>query len=230
MKPQPLPIDPRETSVFVGIPCGPEIPWQNAESVLHTGIALRALGMHFDIRFVSGVSIVEMARNKVVVEFLKSSCNRLFMIDSDIQWTSGDFMKLLALSTHMEVVCGAYRIKQEERRFILKWDKSRPMTYNEWGCLPIEGIGLGFTVVQRKVIEELVARAPRVKWLFDAEPIPHLFRCGATPQGEFQGEDTHFFNEVRALGYTVNLYPDLDLGHVGAKVYSGSIRDALRPA
>lgn len=223
-----LKFDAKDVGVFIGIPCGPSLPWQTVQSLLETTIALKGMGIGFEVRFVAGCSIVQMARNKVAAEFLRSRANRLFMIDSDMQWKPEHFLRLLALSTKMEVICGAYRMKQEEQLYALKWDEG-PLTTNEWGCLPIEGTGLGFTVVQRKVMEELAARAEGVKWHNDPEPFPYIFNIGPV-DGELRGEDIGFFADCRALGYTVNLDPELELGHIGTKVFAGSIGDAMRPA
>lgn len=223
-----LQFNAKDVGVFIGIPCGPSLPWQTMQSLLETVITLKGMNIGFEVRFVAGCSIVQMARNKVASEFLKSPANRLFMIDSDMQWKPEDFMRLLALSTQLDVVCGAYRMKQDEQVYSLKWDEA-PLHVNEWGCLPIEGTGLGFTVVRRKVIEELAAKAEMVRWHNDPEPFPYIFDIGPV-KGELEGEDIGFFADCRRLGYTVNLDPELSLGHIGTKVFSGSISDAMRPA
>jgi hypothetical protein len=105
------------------------------------------------------------------------------------------------------------------------------MASNEWGCIPINGFGLGFTVVCREVIEALGKDAPKV--FFDAPEsgnrrrrIPHIFRCDIV-EDEFRGEDMAFLADARAHGYEVWLDPSLEISHVGAKAYGGKIMDAL---
>jgi hypothetical protein len=56
--------------------------------------------------------------------------------------------------------------------------------------------------------------------------IPSVFRIDSVDGGR-RGEDMAFFADIRAAGYKVMLDPTVDLGHVGRKVYTGSIRDAL---
>jgi hypothetical protein len=229
-----LQLDVADLKVFIGIPCGPSLPWQTVQSIMETTLALKNMGARFEVRFVAGCSIVQMARNKIAVEFLRSPGNRLFMIDSDMQWQPDAFLRLLALSTKMDIVCAAYRLKQEEQVYCLKWDE-KPLVYNDWGCLEIDGLGAGFCVVHRRVIEELAAAAPKVRWQNDPEPIPYIFDIGPVRKDadgifDLQGEDIGFFADARKLGFQVYLDPNVTLGHIGTKVYSGSIRDAMRPA
>jgi hypothetical protein len=235
MEERTLTFDAKDMRVFIGIPCGPSLPWQTVQSVMETCLTMKDMSIQFEVRFVAGCSIVEMARNKVAVEFLRSPANRLFMIDSDMQWKPEAFLQMLALSTKMEVVCAAYRMKTDDTGsvYAMKWDSE--LTYNDWGCLPVDGVGAGFTVVQRKVVEVLSALAPRCRWQNDPEPIPYLFRNGivavdAAGIGDFRGEDMDFFAKAKEIGYQPYLYPSVKLGHIGTKVYEGSIQDAMRPA
>lgn len=213
-------------SVMIGIPCGPDLPWQTLQSIVETCLALRDKGIPFELKMVAGCSIVEQARSKVTHEFLSGSMNRLFMIDSDMQWKSSDFIRMLALSTKMDVVCAAYPAKRDACTFMLKWDEDA-LVANEYGCLPIGGVGLGFTVVHRRVIEDIASNSPHLMFPGMDTPIPHIFRCDIE-NGAFRGEDMAFFADVKALGYEINLDPNVTLGHVGTKMYTGSILDAMK--
>ncbi len=219
--------DMTDVSVMIGIPCGPDIPWQTLQSIVETTMALRDRGIPFELKMVAGCSIVEQARSKVTHEFLSGSMTRLFMIDSDMHWKSADFIRMLALSTRMEVVCAAYPAKRDAVTFMLKWDGGT-LVSNEYGCVPIAGIGLGFTVVHRRVIEALATYAPQLMFPGMDRKIAHIFRCDTDGDDAFRGEDMAFFADVRELGYTVNLDPNVSLGHVGTKMYTGSILDAMR--
>ncbi len=212
--------------VMIGMPImDGKKAWETEKSLLDTRAAIMKTGIHLEERFVIGCSIIEMARTKVLNHFLDSDCNRLFMIDADLVWRPEDFIRLLALSTKMDVVGGTYPAKSEPTVFMLQWDEGE-LVANDYGCVPIRGMGLGFTVVARKVIEGLVKGAPKVRFPTEKELMPHFFRCGVVKE-EFQGEDMAFFEDVRRAGFTVWLDPALTLGHVGTKVYRGCIRDAM---
>lgn len=212
-------------SVMIAIPVNRDLPWQTAQSLVETTILLQQKGIDFDVQFVVGSSIIEVARTKAAQVFLKSNKTRLFMIDSDQSWRAKDFIRLLALSTKMPVVVGAYPAKRDPITFLISPEEEDAQT-NEYGCLPIKGIGLGFAVVRRDVIEDLAARAPRVVFPESPEPVAHIFRCDIV-DGVFRGEDMAFFEDVRDLGHKVFMDPSIEVGHVGAKNYSGSIRNAM---
>jgi len=158
--------------------------------------------------------------------FLKSNKSRLFMIDSDQTWKAQDAIRLLALSTKMAVVVGAYPAKKDPPTYFLSPEDGDAVS-NEYGCIPIKGIGLGFTVVRREIIESLADRAPKVTFPDSSEKIAHIFRCDVVGD-VFRGEDMAFFEDVRSLGYTVYLDPAVSIGHVGAKEFRADIYNALQ--
>ena len=216
-------------SVFLAMPTHRDIPAQTVMSLMETQREMHNHNIPLTINMEVGGSLVHHSRTSLVRQFLKTDQNRMFWVDSDITWEAKDFLRLLALSTKMEVVCGAYPTKTDPPVFFLRYDGENTHYANEYGCLPVKGAGLGFTVVQRKVIEELSAKAPLVKFPFLGELTPRVFRCDEV-NGEARGEDMAFFSDICDLGYTVNLDPSIDLGHVGSKTYSGSIASKMEPA
>lgn len=221
----PQTFDLAGVSVMIAIPVNRDLPWQTAQSLVETTIQLQSRGIDFDVQFVVGSSIVEVARTKAANVFLQSSKSRMFMIDSDQAWQAKDFIRLLALSTKMDIVLGAYPAKRDPPTFLLS-PEDGDVASNEWGCLPVKGIGLGFTVVAREVMQRLADRAPKVVLPDSPEPVPHIFRCDIV-EGVFRGEDMAFFADAKQLGYQAWLDPMINVGHIGAKEYSGSIMDAL---
>ena len=219
-------INIKDIKVMVAMPCMATIPWQTVQSISETCIGLQKENIPFIFQMVAGCSIVEHARTQVCNGFMNSSMNTLFMIDSDITWTFKDFVRMLALSTKMEVVSAAYPAKSDKTYFMLKGCAGE-LTSNEYGCVPIGGVGLGFTVVQRNVIKQLSDNAQKVVFPWSAgERIPHIFRCDIDGN-EARGEDMAFFDDCKALGYQLWLDPEINLGHVGYKEYTGSIKDAM---
>lgn len=200
--------------------------WETENSLLQTRVEIAKMGLPMQERFVIGCSIIELARTKVLLRFLESDCTHLFMLDADMVWRPDDFIRLLALGTKLPCVGATYPMKREPVTFLLRWVDEELVT-NEYGCLPIRGMGLGFTIVQRKVIEDLSEKAPKMRFNDEEGQKPHFFR-NSVENGEFQGEDMAFFQDVRDLGHTVWLDPAITLGHVGTKVYRGSIREAMK--
>lgn len=56
-----------------------------------------------------GESLITRARNRAVMEFLKTDCTHLLFIDADIGFGAEDVRKLVMMNE--EVVCGAYPLK-----------------------------------------------------------------------------------------------------------------------
>lgn len=220
----PMAFDLAGVKVMLAIPVNRDLPWQTTQSLVETVIALKDRGIPFDVQFVVGSSIIEVARSKVADAFLKSTCNRLFMLDSDQAWQAKDVIRLIALSTRMPIVLGAYPAKRDPPTFLMS--PQAEMESNEWGCIPINGFGLGFTIVRREVIEALAKDAPRLQLDDSGVVTPHIFRCDSV-EGVFRGEDMAFFADARAHGYSVWMDPSLEISHVGAKAYAGKIMDAL---
>lgn len=207
----------RLPSVSIGFPCNRDVPWQTMRSLLDTVRECAVRGVHLSFEGVFGSSVITTARSAVLDAFLKTNTEKLFWIDSDIVWKSADFFRLLALSTQLDVVCGAYPHRRFPLGFSICYPDSVALEANSYGCVKIEGTGLGFTIISRAVAEKLAANSPRRTDPIDGTEMAHVFRVGE------KGEDLFFFDDVRAMGYDVWLDPSLQLGHVGAHVYSAQL-------
>lgn len=211
-------------SVGLVMPVHRDLPWQTCKSLVETQALFQAKNIPLGITMQAGSSVIEAARSRAAHAFLQTEHTRLFWIDSDIGWKPEDFLKLSLYSTVMDVVCGAYCSKSDDTPFMMAGFVGD--TSNEYGCLEVKGLGLGFTCVRRNIMEELAAKSRKLKFPDIKDPIPHIFRCD-TDNGEFRGEDVAFFSDVRALGYKVWLDPSVTLQHIGSKAYSASLLDIM---
>lgn len=214
-------INPATLSVGIGFPCGPQVPWQTALSLAATTRTLADYGVPAQIHVVAGNSSVTDARNVVLTQFLKSKDERLFWIDSDIQWTPNDFVRMLVLSRHHDVIAAAYPLKRPDAAIVLNGAKP-PYTVNSYGLLKVESLGIGFSVMSRAAVEKWADTKPWKKHSTHGEDIVQAFRID-----ENAGEDINCFNELRALGYDVWLDPSVSLGHIGTFTYQRDVADAL---
>lgn len=197
-------------------------------SLLATQEALWQRQIPFHMEVGVGSSLVHHARSKLAWQFLQSNCNRLFWVDSDITWEAADFLRLLALSTKMPVVSAAYPVKRDPPEFLLSavaLDTDIPA--NEYGCVPVSGVGLGFTCIDRKVVEIIAEKSPKAIFPDVPDgPIPHLFRCDMAGD-RARGEDMAWFADCREAGFDVWLDPNVELGHIGQKVFRASLKKYL---
>jgi hypothetical protein len=167
--------------------------------------------------------IIQDGRNAVFTDFLDSEATKLFWIDSDMVWGVDDFLKMLALSTKREVVCAAYPTKKPGKTsFQINYEE--PLVWEDYGLISIKGIGLGFSIIDRKVCEKLAAKFPR--YTSRGRSLVDLFRIDLI-DGERRTEDMAFFSDITDLGYKVWLDPDIALGHIGDAEWRGRLGDAL---
>lgn len=221
-------LDIAGVSVMLAMPTNRDIPTGTVVSLMETLDLFRSRNIPFEVQLQVGNSLVTHARSKAADAFLKSDKSLLFWVDSDMEWKASDFLRLCALATKMDVVGGTYLAKREPEVFFLDHTAHEDVEANEYGCLKLGGWGMGFTVVNRRVMEALAAKSPKLKFNGSDEPIAHIFRCDEI-NGYARGEDMAFFADVRDLGFGVFLDPSVTLGHIGQKTYTASIADMLRP-
>ncbi len=215
-------------SVFIAVPVNRDFPWQTAKSLFETGQMLTASGIRNQLQFLTGGSQIDHDRSELARQFMASGFNRLFWIDSDMSWAPQDFRRLLALSTVMPIVGASYPVKRGIGNEFLIDIESIVMEPNEYGCFEIRGMGLGFTVMQREVIERM-SEGARSFVNQAGEKVPMIFRTGIDEDDNcYRSEDMHFFKACRKLGYKINLDPTIELGHVGGNEWKGRMMDALR--
>ena len=217
-------------SVMIGIPVNRDFPASTTVSLVETCIALRDHNIPVDLTLEVGCSIPQHARSLVADNFLRSDKTHLFWIDSDLAWKTEDFIKLLCLATQTEVVGATYPAKMEPTTFLMRF-REDTQALNEFGCMTVDGLGLGFTVIQRKVMEQLAEKARKVKFTSRPYLVPYIFRCDTIEedgQETTRGEDMAFFADIRALGYTIHVDPGVRLRHIGPKAYTGAMIDAMK--
>src|SRR5690349_1557092 len=139
-------------SVMLGMPAGRDLPILTVKSIMGTMTACSKRGIPFEFGAVAHSAVVQWARDEVIDMFLKSDCNVLFWIDSDMVWEPGHFLRFLVWTQLYDVVCGAYPAKLDRTTFYLLRDE--PVVRNEHGLLPINGVGLGFVAMRRNVVEK----------------------------------------------------------------------------
>lgn len=192
-------------------------------SLIGTINELNRYGIPFETNILLG-DMIDHARSKLVDGFLKSPRNRLFFFDSDIRWKPADAIKLIAFSTEYEVIGAAYRAKRDPPFYLMHLDDG--IRADARGCIPVSGMGLGFTCIQRTVLEQLTAKAPVRRHTLHQDPFPDVFRFDRI-DGDLRGEDFTFLADVRELGYTPRLDPSIELGHIGDTEFSGRVSDIL---
>lgn len=142
------------------------------------------------------------------------SCEKIFWIDSDIEWEVEDFIKLL--ESPLDIVSGLYQTSPSGIVAVNKLDESgRPRKVNKEEFFlddePVEvgGVGFGFVAMKSEVFEKV----PRPWFLIDRVKWDELdFECNV-------GEDYSFCNHARAVGYQIWVDPLVRVKHHKETVY-----------
>jgi hypothetical protein len=220
-----LHVDLRTVSVTIGMPVGGSIPPWTVASLVSTISHCAANGIRCEF-VMEQSSVVQIGRDAVLDDFLKDDTQKLFWIDSDMTWEPGDFLRLLALSTIRGVVCATYPRKVEgAAQYQIDMDLAAT-EQDENGLLPVRGAGLGFTVIERSILEQLSATKPIVSDGLNGRSMREVFRVD-TIDGRRRTEDMAFFSDIRGLGQTVWLDPTINLGHIGMREWTGRVLDAF---
>lgn len=217
-------VNPRELRVDIGMPVHfPYVPFPTTVSLVDTAKVCAKAGL--ELRQISpvGCSIVTDARSAIVDEFLRGDATHLFWIDSDMHWHPRDFVRLLSLCTKVDVVGATYPQKLEPIRFMVRQLGERT---NELGLVDVTGLGLGFTVMRREVVEKVAATKEMIVSNSGKTGMREVFRLDKVGLNRL-GEDMAFFEDIRAAGYQVWLDPMVNVAHVGIKLYVGNVMDSL---
>lgn len=208
-----------EYAVGVGMPCMATIPWQTALALARTTHAAAGAGVPINLHVVAGSSLVQVARDVILDNFLAGKENYLFWIDSDIVWQSEDFFRVLRLAKELGVVCGAYPLKRDPPECVINFGESP----DSHGCVAVDGLGLGFACVRRDIVEAFAATKEKMYHAGNGRMILDAFRVDKTIHTDgvahARGEDGAFFADLKALGHQAWLDPSIHLGHVGSKEY-----------
>lgn len=214
-------------SVAIGMPVGKPIPPQTVSSIFATAYRMGQMGIRCDL-LMQVCGVVTIARDSVLDEFLACGADKLFWIDSDMAWTPSDFIRMLALSTKYDVVAVAYPSRSLDGVFQVNTDGLTTHAISEHGLFNVNSLGLGFCIVDRKPLELLASRSPRVIDGYSQKEMAEVFRVDRTATGHRRTEDVAFFGDLRDAGFTVWCDPSIELGHIGEKEWRGRLSDAVR--
>lgn len=188
-----------------------------------------SLGVSVFLSDMSGCSIITMARNSLVNEFLKTDATDMLFIDSDVIATPDDVLRLLSQHTGRDVTVGMYPRRASDKRFFLD------VYYDEQGALEFDGslmrakrVGTGFMMISREIIERMVAAHP--EWQYENKDgngtVSALFDF-AVKDGRFVGEDYLFCDRVQEIGGKIWVDVDISLPHIGTEAFTNNFREEV---
>lgn len=219
--------------VFIGIPA------YDGKLNIKTAFALAKLmptalqhGVSLFLSHMSGCSIITMARNALVNEFLKTDAEELLFIDADVVIEPDNVLRIIAQGVDRDVLAGMYPRRAKDRHFFLD------IYRDEQGALVFDGpllrvnrVGTGFMLIKRHVIEKLVIDHP--EWCVENRSgdgsVSAVFDF-AIRDGKYIGEDYLFCDRATEAGFTCWVDVELSLPHIGTEEYQRDfLDDVIRP-
>lgn len=216
--------------LFIGIPA------YDGKLNIKTAFALAQLmpmamqhGISILLSDLSNCSIITMARNALVNEFLKSDATELLFIDADVVVTPDDILRLMAQSGNKDITAGAYPRRAKDSKFFadLYLDGNGDLEF-DGSLMRVTRVGTGFMLIQRHVIEKMVAAHP--EWIYDNkstdEKMSAVFDF-AIVNGKYVGEDYLFCDRAAQHGFKIYADVDISLPHVGTETYVNNFREEV---
>lgn len=168
-------------------------------------------------------SLITRGRDTIAATFLKGDWNRLFFIDSDIQFEPEDVAKLWNMNC--DVAVGCYPRKELGAEYAA-WVNGRLLKAKDLDKIKqpfaVDYAGTGFMMIKRHVFEILQARHP--EWKYEEGHVGECWGFFQDPieDGIHLSEDFFFCKRVREAGMQVMMHPKVRLGHWGAHKFDGT--------
>lgn len=184
-------------------------------------------GMSVKLGHVSGCSIITMARNMLVDQFLDSECTDLLFIDSDVIARPEDILRLMAQSGDKDVTAGSYPRRARDKKFFmdLYFDENNELEF-DGAMMRIQRVGTGFMLIRRHVVEDIANRSEKYLGQDGIGQVANVFEF-SMQDGKFVGEDYTFCDKARSLGYKVWVDVEISLPHVGQEEFTNDFKNEV---
>ena len=221
--------------VFLGSVVWREESVGHAQCMRQFARELDRRGIEFVDGTVVGDALVSRARSIVASTFLRSDCDVLLTIDSDIWFRPQDAISIAEKALAYDIIGGLYmtRSLQTQPAMMLP---DEPVVMAE-GQEPVESkyLSTGFMAVHRSVFERLASTLPLCHQGWndrgqDTSFWPFYMPFTIPWEGDghmYLSEDWAFCQRAKELGYRVWLDPSIRLGHYGSVMYT--LEDLVRP-
>jgi hypothetical protein len=214
-------------TLFIGIPAyDGKLNIKTAFALAQLMPKAMSLGVSVILSDLSNCSIITMARNALVHEFLKTDATELLFIDADVVATADDMLRLMAQSR--DITTGAYPRRAKDQNFFadLYFDANGDLEF-DGSLMRVERAPTGFMLIQRHVIEKLVAAHP--EWIYEKSPTEKMSAVFdfAIVDGKYVGEDYLFCDRATQMGFKVYIDVDISLPHVGSNEFSRNFREEV---
>ena len=204
--------------LMIGLPAyDHKVGLKMAVSLMRLGQQVLEHGIHIQVSSICGCSVVTRARNMIAHEFMKSDCDHLMFIDSDMTFEPESVLRLLAWNQTRPIVGGAYESRKEGKVYILSLagDKDN-IEMDGHGLVKARRIATGFMMINKKVFVKLAEMHPEWEHKDNvSEAMLHSFFDFKVTRDGYIGEDFLFCDRALEAGFEAWIDPTIKLGHMG---------------
>ena len=187
--------------LFIAIPCyNQKIQLECMFSIIKLHEAMRCINVDVQMSGLTGESLLFIARNILVREFLNSDCTHMLFIDDDIEFHADDIVKMLKVNKC--VIGGAYSTKNQDDPRIVSSGIEKNEQHNEMPL--VNYLGAGLLMVQRHVFENIYV-ASKIKVITHNGTQLALFFNHLSNDGNYMSEDYYFCQVWKECGGCVYL-------------------------
>lgn len=228
-------VDPRGTKIRARVMIA--TPSYNGTNVVEYTQSLQVATLHcfqygvlLELINTSGFSLVQMARNWLIAEFLSHpEFTHMMWIDDDLGFSPDGIMKLL--QSGKDVVGGVYLTKHP-RTPMFPYMSAGPEKDHLQKAWRIPG---GFLLLTRRAVEAMAAQCEMILIEHDGteKETPHMFDVALVPDQKdptkqrVLGEDFVLSHRALEAGFDIFVRTDIAFSHIGRNAWNGKLSKTL---
>lgn len=198
--------------------------------VLNDILELAAAGIKVTVQDEAGNAMIGHARSLFCAMFLGTDATDLVFIDHDVTWEPGALLRLL--SHPVEMVAGIYPKRADPLGFNVRYMQDRKELWADpaTGLLEVEGVPAGMFRISRTALEKMVVAYPEKRFADHHAPKGFAWALfDNIHEGDaYFGEDYSFCRRWRQIGGQVWADPNIEMGHIGNKKFTGNFGKWLK--
>lgn len=205
------------------------------QSIVSDVMLLASKGIRCTMNVKTGNADIADCRAMLVAEFLAGEeFTHLLFVDWDVTWPQGGLPRLL--SHNVDMVCGLYPKRSDPVTFDFRseFERGADMQFQltDKGLMEVWGVPAGFLLVKREALEKMAEAYEALSFKVEHKHIAvtkawDLFETYRLEDGAKIGEDYAFCQRWRDIGGKVYIDPGIPMGHIGYKVFQGSLGHTL---
>ncbi len=197
-------------------------------SIVHDIMQLMRRGDSVSVEDECGNTDITDARAAMVGKFFAGPGTDLVMVDHDVCWEANALPRLI--DHPVEFVSGLYPQRSDPIKFNLRYIEDRPEIWGDpqTGLIEVGGVSAGFMRCSRTMLESMAKAYPGLAYQRGDKTLWGFFDPYRLDDGKRKlSEDYSFCQRYRDIGGKVWADPNIKMGHIGLKTFSGSFGEFL---